>query len=390
MYNIKTLNKISKVGLDVYSDKYKCSDNTENPDAIMVRSASMKEYDFNDNLLAIARAGAGVNNIPLDECMKKGIVVFNTPGANANAVKELVITGLLLASRKIYQGINFTNTLKSQENVAKLVEKNKSKFKGNEIAGKRLGVIGLGAIGILVANCAESLGMTVQGYDPFISVDNAWGLSSTVIHSNSIDDIIKNCDYITIHIPLNDDTRNIIDKVAIDKMKLGVKILNFARGGLVNSDDIVEAVKSQKVSCYITDFPDDKLIGIDNIITVPHLGASTKESEDNCASMAARELMDYLECGNIINSVTLPDTFIPVGDGGVRICIINKNIPNMLNIITGTLAKYKINVNKMHNKSKGEYAYTLIDAGNNLPKEAYEELYNTEGIIKVRVIKERP
>lgn len=391
MFTIKTLNKISKAGIDCLGAEYQCSDDIKDPDAIMLRSASMHEYSLNDNLLAIARAGAGVNNIPLEKCIENGIVVFNTPGANANSVKELVIAGLLLSSRRISDGISFVKGLSNADNsVAKLVEKGKSNFAGPEIQGKKLGVIGLGAIGILVANCAENLGMEVYGFDPFISIDNAWGLSSSVIHSNSIDEIFANCDYITIHVPLNEHTKNLIDSNAISKMKPDVRILNFARGELVNNKDIVSAVRSRNVACYVTDFPSEELINVDNILTIPHLGASTPESENNCAKMAACELMDYLESGNITNAVSLPNVSIPIGNDGTRICVINRNIPNMLNMITGMLAKHEVNINNLQNKSKGDYAYTLIDAAGDLPPEAYQELCETDGIIKVRVIIEKP
>lgn len=391
MFKIKTLNKISQAGLECYDSKYEYSDDMPNPDAIMVRSASMHEYEMNDNLLAIARAGAGVNNIPLDKCIENGIVVFNTPGANANAVKELVIASLLLSSRRIYSGINFSQSLKGKGNeVSKLVEAGKSNFSGPEIIGKSLGVIGLGAIGVLVANCAENLGMKVYGFDPFISVDRAWGLSSSVAHAISIDEIFSKCDYISVHVPLNDYTKDLIDKQAISKMKENVRIMNFSRGGLVNSGDIIEAVKSGRVAAYVTDFPSDDMLGVENILPIPHLGASTPESEDNCATMASLQIMDYLQSGNIKNAVSLPDVSIPVGNKGSRICVINRNVPNMLGEITGMLAKHSVNINNMQNKSKGEYAYTLIDAAQDLPKDAYDELCKADGIIKVRVIVDRP
>ena len=307
MYDILTLNKISKTGLERFTDEYQYGDAVENPQGIMVRSASMHEMEMPQSLLAIARAGAGVNNIPVDQCTEKGIVVFNTPGANANAVKELVLAGLLISSRKVTQGMAWAQGLKGQgDAVGKAVEKGKSAFVGPEIKGKKLGVIGLGAIGILVANAARSLGMEVHGYDPYISVDSAWGLSRAVKHSLTLDDIFETCDYITVHVPQTPDTKNMINKDSIAKMKDGVRILNFARGGLVNSADVVAAIEAGKVAAYVTDFPSDDLLGVDGVIAIPHLGASTPESEDNCARMAADELMAYLSDGNIINSVNFP------------------------------------------------------------------------------------
>jgi D-3-phosphoglycerate dehydrogenase len=391
MYKILTLNNISDVGLKRFSDNYEYSSEIKNPNAIMVRSASMHEYDFNNNILAVARAGAGVNNIPIEKCIENGIVVFNTPGANANAVKELVIASLLLSSRKIVDSINWAKTLKNKgKELPKLIEKGKNSFSGPEILGKRLGVIGLGAIGILVANTAKSLGMKVMGYDPFLSVSSAWNLISSVKSATSIDEILSECDYISIHVPLNENTKNMINKEAISKMKDGVRILNFSRGGLVNSPDIIESAKSGKLGAYVTDFPTCDMLNVENIISIPHLGASTPESEDNCAKMAADELVKYLEYGDVVNAVSLPDVSLPVGTCGVRVCVINRNIPNMLNKITGTFAKHNININNMQNKSKGAYAYTLIDSQNDLPSEAYKELCEIDGIIKVRIIKDIP
>ncbi len=361
MYDIKMLNKISQKGLSVFGKNYNCDVDIENPDAIIVRSASMHEMELPASLKAIARAGAGVNNIPLDKCSEKGIVVFNTPGANANAVKELVIAGLLLSSRKMAPALSWAQDLKGKgDEVGKLVEKGKSSFVGPEIKGKGLGVIGLGAIGVLVANAAVSLGMDVYGYDPYISVDAAWGLSRSVKHVTNLKDIYDNADYITVHVPFNKDTKDLINKTSISMMKDDVRILNFARGGLVNDDDIIEAVKSGKVAAYVTDFPDDKVLGIENIIAIPHLGASTPESEENCAYMAAQELKNFLESGNINNSVNMPNLEIARA-GDVRICVIHKNVPAMLTQITKTPSSQDINIENMMSKSKGDYAYSILD-----------------------------
>ena len=386
MFDILTLNKISSVGLDRFDGKYQCADKADNPDAILVRSASMHDMARGDKLLAIARAGAGVNNIPVDDCSKEGIVVFNTPGANANAVKELVLTALLLSSRRIYSGICWAQALKGKEDVAKLVEKGKSAFVGPEIKGKKLGVIGLGAIGILVANAAKSLGMEVYGYDPYISVDAAWGLSRAINHARSLDEIYANCDYITIHVPLNPDTKEMVNKESIAKMKDGVRIMNFARGGLVCDDDIIEAVKDGKVAAYVTDFPNEKLLGVDNILTIPHLGASTPESEDNCARMAADEIIDYLENGNITNSVNFPSTTM-AREGDERICVIHKNVPTMISQISSVLSDSGVNIENMTSKSKKDYAYTMLDVTGSIPDVALVNLRAISGLVRIRVIK---
>ena len=338
MRYVHCLNNISKKGTDTLPDNYELTDDINQADGIMVRSAAMHDMEFSDNLLAIARAGAGVNNIPLDRCAEEGIVVFNTPGANANAVKEIVIAGLLLASRDIIGGIEWCKENADDENIAKTREKAKKAFAGNELKGKKLGVIGLGAIGILVANAARSLGMEVHGYDPYISVDSAWGLSRAVKHSLTLDDIFETCDYITVHVPQTPDTKNMINKDSIAKMKDGVRILNFARGGLVNSADVVAAIEAGKIAAYVTDFPSDDLLGIDGIIAIPHLGASTPESEDNCARMAADELMAYLSDGNIINSVNFPALSSPRAAGCSRVCVFHKNIPSMLRQVTKLLS----------------------------------------------------
>lgn len=387
MYNILTLNKISETGLERFSADYQYGDAMENPQGIMVRSASMHEMEMPQSLLAIARAGAGVNNIPVDQCTEKGIVVFNTPGANANAVKELVLAGMLISSRKIPQGMAWAQGLKGQgDAVAKAVEKGKSAFVGPEIKGKKLGVIGLGAIGILVANAARSLGMEVYGYDPYISVDSAWGLSRAVKHSLTLDDIYEACDYITVHVPQTPDTKNMINKDSIAKMKDGVRILNFARGGLVDSADMVAAVGAGKVAAYVTDFPSDDLLGVDGVIAIPHLGASTPESEDNCARMAADELMAYLSDGNIINSVNFPSLSSPRAACCTRVCVFHKNIPSMLSQVTKLLSDNGLNIENMQSKSRKDVAYTVLDCSGQVSQDVLASLDDAEGIIRIRVI----
>lgn len=387
MKNILLLNKIAKIGLSVLdTENYACSDSVANPDAIMVRSAAMHDMEIPESVLAIARAGAGVNNIPLDKCTEAGIAVFNTPGANANAVKELVIAGLLLSSRKIAQGIDWTKTLAGEDDAAKLVEKGKSRFVGPEIEGKTLGIIGLGAIGVLVANVAVKLGMEVIGFDPYISVDGAWGLSRAVKHAKTLDEIYAVSDYITVHVPLNDSTKNTVSKESIAKMKDGVRILNFARGGLVNSGDIKAALEAGKVSCYVTDFPDASVIGVENIIAIPHLGASTPESEDNCAVMAAKELKAYIENGNVINSVNFPCVSEP-RTTDVRICVLHKNVPNMINHISAILGDKNINIEHFSNKSRGDIAYSIIDVAGTAPDDTEDVISAIDGVIKVRIIK---
>ncbi|MBQ9066727.1 MAG: phosphoglycerate dehydrogenase [Clostridia bacterium] len=386
MYNIQTLNKISAAGLGQLDPaKYHVGDDVANPDAIIVRSAKMHDMELPESLLAIARAGAGTNNIPVDQCTEKGIVVFNTPGANANAVKELVIAALFLTSRKIVPGIEFANSLKGNgDQVGKLVEKGKSAFKGPEIQGKKLGVIGLGAIGILVANAAKALGMEVYGYDPYLSVDAAWNLSSTIHHAKSMDDIFTTCDYITVHVPLTDDTKDTINKDSIAKMKDGVRILNDARGGLVNTADMIEAHGSGKVAAYATDFADDDLLGVPGVLAMPHLGASTPESEDNCAHMAAFELASYLESGNIRNSVNLPNAEMTCNTAH-RLTVIHKNVPNVLNKITGEFADS--NINEFVNRAKGEIAYTILDTDAELSDAIVDAIKGIDGVISVRVVK---
>ncbi|MCQ2441465.1 MAG: phosphoglycerate dehydrogenase [Clostridia bacterium] len=386
MYKIKTYNKISKIGLDVFDDKYTIGEEVENADGAIVRSAALHDVEFPDSLKAIARAGAGTNNIPIDRCSENGIVVFNTPGANANAVKELVLAGLLISSRRVISAIEWAKTLKGKgDEVGKLVEKGKSAFAGPEIKGKKLGVIGLGAIGVLVANAANHLGMTVYGYDPYLSVNSAWNLTHNAVHIYDIKEIFENCDYITVHVPLLDSTKNLINAETIAKMKDGVRILNFARGGLVNSADVKKALEEGKVAAYVTDFPSDDLLDIDGVIAIPHLGASTPESEDNCAAMAASELIDYIENGNITNSVNLPDISMP-RSGKNRICVIHKNIPNILNGVTGIVAQNNVNIENMLNKSKGDFAYTILDVGDIDKQDITEKVSAVEGVIRVRVV----
>lgn len=386
MYTIKTMNKIAKVGLDNFGADYTVTEETAAPDAILVRSASLHEMEIPASLKAIARAGAGTNNIPLDKCAENGVVVFNTPGANANAVKELVITGMLLSSRKVIDAIDWAKTLKGKgDEVGKLVEKGKSQFAGPEIKGKTLGVIGLGAIGALVANAAIDLGMNVIGYDPFLSVTGAFNLSSKVEYTSDLDKIFTSSDYITLHVPLTDKTRGVVCAESIAKMKDGVRILNFARGELV-SGDILEALANEKVACYVTDFPNDSLIGEKGVIAIPHLGASTPESEDNCAVMACRELMDYLENGNIVNSVNMPNLVLePSSD--IRICIIHKNEVAKISAITTAVSDSKLNIENMANKSRGDYGYTVIDVTGDVPAGFEDKLTALDGVISARIIR---
>ena len=386
MYKIKTYNKISKTGLAAFDDKYTIGDEVENADGAIVRSAALHDVEFPESLKAIARAGAGTNNIPIDRCSEQGIVVFNTPGANANAVKELVIAAMLISSRRVISGIEWVKTLKGNgAEVGKMVEKGKSAFAGPEIKGKTIGVVGLGAIGVMVANAANALGMTVYGYDPYLSVKSAWNLTHNAVHIYDINEIFEKCDYITVHVPLTDDTRGLINKDTIAKMKDGVRILNFARGELVNTDDIKAALEAGKVAAYVTDFPSDDIIGVDGVIAVPHLGASTPESEDNCASMAARELIDYIENGNIVNSVNLPEITMP-RSGKHRVCIIHRNIPNMLTAITGIFAEDNVNIENLLNKSRGNYAYSMLDIDEADTSAVADKIGAIEGVIRVRVI----
>lgn len=384
MFNILTLNKIAKCGLDQLNDNYKITDDANaDADGIILRSFKMHDMELPESLKAVARAGAGTNNIPIDKCSEKGIVVFNTPGANANAVKELVIAGMLLASRDVIGGVAWANTL-TGDDVDKQVEKGKSNFAGCEIKGKTLGIIGLGAIGILVANAAYALGMEVIGYDPYLSVDSALKLSRHVKKANSPEEVYAAADYITIHVPLMDSTRNTINAETIAQMKDGVIILNFARGGLVNNADIKKALADGKVAKYVVDFADSETVNQPGIINIPHLGASTAESEDNCAVMAAQELADYLENGNILNSVNFPNCSLPEDNVG-RIAIAHKNIPNVIAKFTEALSS--VNISDMINKSKGELAYTIINTDHAIPTEAIEKLNQIDAVIRVRVIK---
>ena len=386
MYRILTLNKISQKGLQNFPDSYVCSGEEAAPDAVLVRSASMHDMELPESLKAIARAGAGVNNIPVDRCSENGIVVFNTPGANANAVKELVLCAMLLSSRKIPAAIDWVKTLKGTgAEMSKAVEKGKSAFAGPELKGKALGVVGLGAIGVLVANAAKALGMTVYGYDPFLSVDAAWALSRGVHHSATLDEIYANCDYITLHVPLTPDTKEMVNKDSIAAMKDNVRIMNFARGDLVNTADVVDALSSGKIAAYATDFGSEELLDVPGVLVLPHLGASTPESEENCAVMAVDEIRDFLENGNITHSVNLPDVNVP-RTGRARITIIHKNVPNVISKITSTVAEENINIDNMVNKSRGEYAYTMLDTDADVSAEAIEAISAVEEIVRVRVI----
>ena len=387
MKTIHCLNAISKFGLGFLTEDYKLTDEIKEAQGILVRSASLHDMEFSDSLLAVARAGAGVNNIPLEDCAKSGIVVFNTPGANANGVKELLLAGLLLASRDIIGGIGWCRDNKDDENISKTVEKSKKAFAGGEIKGKKLGVIGLGAIGAEVANAAAALGMEVYGYDPYISVNAAWMLSRDVKHITSVDTIYQECDFISVHVPLLDSTRGMINQETFAKMKDGVVVLNFARDLLVNDDDMAEALASCKVKKYISDFPNPKVVKMPGAIVIPHLGASTEESEDNCAKMAVMELMDYLENGNIRNSVNYPACDMGVCKTESRVAVMHLNVPNMIGQVTGTMASGGINISDMTNKSREKYAYTLMDLDKQPDEETIKKLQAINGILRVRVIK---
>lgn len=386
MFKINCLNPIANVGLDLFSDNYEIVDRFDDANAALVRSASVHDLELPCTLAAIARAGAGVNNIPLDKCAENGIVVFNTPGANANGVKEIVIAALLLASRDIVGGMNWVNSVKEDPEVAKLVEKNKSKFAGTEIKGKKLGVIGLGAVGVLVANAANKLEMEVYGYDPYISVDAAWNLSKYIKPIKSLEEIYRECDFITVHVPLTDSTKGMFNKETFALMKDGVRILNFSRDSLVVDDDMIEALKSGRVNRYVTDFPNPKISAIEGVLSIPHLGASTSESEDNCAVMAVQQVMDYLENGNIRNSVNYPNCDMGVCTQAGRIAINHKNIPNMLGQLTSTLAKENINISDMINKSRGQWAYTLIDIESPSTASIVKRIGEIDGVLRVRII----
>lgn len=386
MFKYTCLNPIAQVGLGLFGDNYEKVDTLEEAKAVLVRSAAMHDLELPENLEAIARAGAGVNNIPLEKCAEKGIVVFNTPGANANGVKELVIAGMFLASRDIIGGVNWVQAERQNEEIAKLTEKQKKNFAGHEIQGKKLGVIGLGAIGVLVANAAVNLGMEVYGYDPYISVDGAWKLSRSVKHINDVNEIYKECDFITIHVPLLDSTRKMINQDAIDKMKDNAVILNLARDLLVDEDAVVRALKEGKIRKYVTDFPNPTTAGEKDCIVIPHLGASTEESEDNCAIMAVQELKDYLENGNIKNSVNYPKCDLGERIGACRVAINHRNVKNMISQFTSIFGEGDINISNMVNKSRGDYAYSLLDFEHSVPAEMIEKIRSIEGVLRVRVM----
>lgn len=388
MYKVRTLNNIANIGLKkLTAREFDVSDRIENPDGIILRSFDMHQMELPESLLAIARAGAGTNNIPIDKCSEKGIVVFNTPGANANAVKELVLTAMFISSRKVVEGINWVQTLKENENLEKAVEAGKKQFIGPEIMGKKLAVIGLGAIGVLVANAARALGMEVVGYDPYLSIDAAWHLSSSVNKAVSIEEAVSQCDYITMHIPLNAKTKYMYNKELFSATKKGARLLNFSRGELVEPQALKEAIQKGIIEKYITDFPNEELLGTENVIIMPHLGASTPESEENCAEMAARELRDYLEYGNIRNSVNFPNCEIPY-NGKTRVAVIHKNIPNMIGSIATEFAKRDINIDNMINKSKADLAYTLVvcDTLNEKNEELLNQIKQIKGVIATRVV----
>ncbi|EXG85019.1 phosphoglycerate dehydrogenase-like oxidoreductase [Clostridium sp. ASBs410] len=387
MRKIHCLNAVSSCGTALLTEDYTLTDDIKEADGVLVRSASMHELEFPEDLLAIARAGAGVNNIPLDECAAKGIVVFNTPGANANGVKELVIAGLMLASRDIEGGIRWCKDNKDDENIAKSAEVAKKAFAGYEIKGKKLGVIGLGAIGAEVANACTSLGMEVYGYDPYISINAAWKLSRNIKHITSVDTIYQECDYITLHLPLIDSTKGMVNKAALERMKDGVVVLNFSRDILVNEDDMADALKTGKVKKYVTDFPNPKSVHMEGAIVIPHLGASTEESEDNCAKMAVEEIVDYIDNGNIRNSVNFPACDMGVCKAASRIAVLHLNIPNMIGQITGTLAAGDMNISDMTNKSREKYAYTLLDLESVPDEDSIRKLSEIKGVLRVRVVK---
>lgn len=388
MYKIATLNKISPVGLARLTDGYTVIDNTDEANGILVRSYAMHEMEFSKDLLAIARAGAGVNNIPLDRCAQEGIVVFNTPGANANAVKELVLAGLFLAARNIPEGLAWAKTLAGTEGVGKAVEKGKGQFAGTEIKGKTLGIIGLGAIGVMVANAAEQLGMNVIGYDPYLNIKSAHSLSNTIAIVDDLKDLYPKCDYISIHVPATDSTKGMINDEAFAQMKDGVIFLNYSRDKLIDDDALEKALANGKVKKYITDFTDDRVINFENTIVLPHLGASSAEAEDNCASMAVDQMMDYMENGNIINSVNFPECSLgPVSAGTQRACIIHKNVPAILGQITGIFADLGINVENMTSKSRGDVAYTLVEASGEVSQDDLKQKLAGEEFISVRVVK---
>lgn len=387
MIKVNCLNPIAEVGMDLFQGNHEKVDSISSADAVLVRSAAMHDMDLPDNLMAVARAGAGVNNIPLDKCADKGIVVFNTPGANANGVKELVIAGLMMASRDIVGGVEWVKENKSDENISKTMEKAKAKFAGKEIQGKKLGIIGLGAIGVLVANAANNLGMEVYGCDPYISVDHAWNLSRDIIHVKTREEIYKECDYISVHVPLLEDTKQMINESTMSIMKDGVVILNFARDLLINDDDMEKALHSGKVRKYVTDFPNAKTANMEGVIAFPHLGASTEESEDNCAVMAVKQVKDFIENGNIVNSVNYPKCDAGMCETEGRIAINHRNIPKMLNQFTAIFSAENINIPNMINKSKGDYAYSIFDIDSGSTEELVNKINEIEGVLKVRIVK---
>lgn len=387
MFTYHCLNPISKIGLDGFNENYKMTEDANGADAILVRSAAMHEMELSDSVKAVARAGAGVNNIPLNDYAEKGVVVFNTPGANANGVKEMVIAGMLLASRDIVGGIEWVESQKNESNIGKMAEKQKKQFAGCEIAGKKLGIIGLGAIGVLVANAATHLGMEVYGYDPYISVDAAWNLSRTIKHIQDVHDIYCDCDYITIHVPLLDSTKNMINEDAISMMKDGVVLLNFARDLLVDEEALVKALENGKVKKYVTDFANPTVAGAVNTLVTPHLGASTEESEDNCAVMAVKEIRDYLENGNIKNSVNYPNCDMGTCVAAGRVAVNHRNVPNMIGQFTSVFGEAGINISDMSNKSKGDFAYTLMDTSVAVSSDIVEKLESIDGVLKVRIVK---
>lgn len=387
MFRYFCLNPISEYGLNEFTDKYEKTEDIANADGVLVRSASMHEMELPESLLAIARAGAGVNNIPLDKCAQKGVVVFNTPGANANGVKELVLAGMLLASRDVVGGIEWAKENAANEDIAKAAEKEKKKFAGTEISGKKLGIIGLGAIGVKVANAAINLGMEVYGYDPYLSVDAAWNLSRSVKHVLNVDEIYENCDFITVHVPLLDSTKGMINADAIKKMKDGVILLNFARDLLANEADILAGIESGKIRKYVSDFPNTTTAGKPGCIVIPHLGASTEESEDNCAKMAVEEMKDYLENGNIKNSVNYPNCDMGVCAVAGRVAIFHKNVANMITKFTAIVGEADINITDMTNKSRGEVAYTVLDVETKVTDDIISKLQAVDGVFRVRVVK---
>lgn len=387
MYQIQTLNKISKKGLAMLGNNYSCADEVDSPDGIILRSFKMHDMELPESLRAVARAGAGVNNIPIDKCTEKGIVVFNTPGANANAVKELVLAALFLSSRKIVQGIEWTKTLAGEgDAISGLVEKGKSSFAGPEIEGKTLGVVGLGAIGVRVANAAHHLGMDVIGFDPYLSVDAAWHLTRFAHKANDLQELLEKSDYITIHVPANPQTKGMFNSEAFASMKNGARLLNFSRDSLVDEADLIAALDEGKIATYITDFASEALLKHDNVICMPHLGASTPESEENCAVMAASEIKDFLENGNIKNSVNFPNCDMGVVNG-TRITVLHKNVPNMIKQFTDALASININIDNMLNKSKGDNAYTMIDISGECDSSVTDTIKSIDGVIKVYVLK---